>query len=68
MKYKVEIVKTNTGFSAHVPDLPGVFTVGDSVKEVETFIQEAIQLHLQGYEEDGLPTPDSKTDVIWIEV
>lgn len=68
MKYMVEIVKTNTGFSAHVPDLPGVFTVGDSVKEVETFIQEAIQLHLRGYEEDGLPTPDSNTDVIWIEV
>lgn len=68
MKYMVEIVKTNTGYSAHVPDLPGVFTVGDSLKEVETFIQEAIQLHLQGLEEDGISLPDPKTNVIWVEV
>lgn len=48
MKYLVEIAKTNTGYSAHVPDLPGVFTVGDTVDEIKTHIQEAIELHLEG--------------------
>ncbi|TGL39027.1 type II toxin-antitoxin system HicB family antitoxin [Leptospira perdikensis] len=68
MKYMVEIVKTNTGYSAHVPDLPGVFTVGDSLEEVGTFIQEAIQLHLHGLEEDGITAPPPKTNVIWVDV
>ena len=35
MKYLVEFVKTITGYSAMVPDLPGVFTVGDTLPEVE---------------------------------
>jgi predicted RNase H-like HicB family nuclease len=42
LNYLIEIAKTNTGYSAHVPDLPGVFTVGDSVDEVKSHIQEAV--------------------------
>jgi predicted RNase H-like HicB family nuclease len=44
-------------WGAHVPDLPGVITVGDSRDEVERLIQEAIEFHLAGMREEGLPIP-----------
>ena len=40
-----------TSWGAHVPDLPGVITVGDSRAEVERLIQEAIEFHLEGMRE-----------------
>ena len=54
MKYAVVIEKTNSGYSAYVPDLLGCISVGDSKKEVEEYIQEAILLHLEGMKEDGI--------------
>jgi predicted RNase H-like HicB family nuclease len=44
-------------WGAHVPDLPGVITVGDSRDEVGRLIQEAIEFHLAGTREEGLPIP-----------
>ena len=62
MRYLVVIEKTETGFSAYVPDLPGCITVGDTREEIEEHIQEAILLHLEGMKEDGetIPTPNSE--------
>ena len=42
---------------AYVPDLPGVITVGDTREEVERLIVEAIEFHLEGMREEGLPIP-----------
>lgn len=53
MGYLVVIEKTDTGFSAYVPDLPGCITVGDTREETEEHIQAAILLHLEGMKEDG---------------
>ena len=44
-------------WGAYVSDLPGVISVGDSRDEVERLIQEAIELHLEGMREEGLPVP-----------
>ncbi len=57
MKYTVIYEKGPTSWGAYVPDLPGVISVGDSREEVEHMIQEAIQLHLEGMREEGLPIP-----------
>ena len=54
MEYVVIIEKTNTGYSAYVPDLPGCTTVGDTKEEITMYMEEAIQLHLEGLREDGL--------------
>ncbi|MEM6844091.1 MAG: type II toxin-antitoxin system HicB family antitoxin [Bacteroidota bacterium] len=35
MDYLVIIEKTDTGYSAYVPDLPGCITVGDTKEEVQ---------------------------------
>ena len=42
---------------AYVPDLPGVGVVGRSVAEVKRLVEGAIQLHIAGLREDGLPVP-----------
>ena len=62
MKYLVIIEKTDNGYSAYVPDLPGCISVGDSKEEVEDNIQEAIVFHLDGMKEDGLDIPEPTTE------
>ncbi|MEX2263220.1 MAG: type II toxin-antitoxin system HicB family antitoxin [Bryobacteraceae bacterium] len=57
MKYTVIYEQGPTSWGAYLPDLPGVIAVGDSREEVERLIHEAIQLHLEGMREEGLPIP-----------
>jgi len=57
MTYTVIYEKGRTSWGAYGPDLPGVITVGDSREEVEHLIVEAIELHLEGMREEGLPIP-----------
>jgi predicted RNase H-like HicB family nuclease len=57
MTYTVIYEKGPTSWGAYVPDLPGVITVGDTREEVEGLIIEAIELHLDGMREEGLPIP-----------
>ena len=44
MRYAVVIEKTETGYSAYVPDLPGCVSVGHTREEMERRIREAIEL------------------------
>lgn len=57
MNYVVVYEKSNTGWAAYVPDLPGVITTGKTKEEVRTLILEAIEFHLDGLKEDRLPIP-----------
>ncbi len=57
MKYTVIYEHGPTSWGAYVPDLPGVISVGDSREEIELLIAEAIELHLEGMREEGLPIP-----------
>lgn len=57
MKYLVIIEQGETGFGAHVPDLPGCIAAAASREEVVTLIQEAIALHIEDMQERGLPVP-----------
>lgn len=57
IKYTVIYEKGPTPWGAYVPDLPGVISVGDSRDEVERLIQEAIEFHLDGMREEGIPIP-----------
>lgn len=56
MRYPV-IIETGENFSAYVPDLPGCVSTGATIEEIERNIREAIELHLAGLREDGLPIP-----------
>ena len=57
MKFTVIFEKGPSDWGAYVPDLPGVISVGDSREEVERLIQEAIEFHLEGMREEGIPIP-----------
>lgn len=61
MKYAVIYEKTDTGYSAYVPDLPGCVAAGDTVEETERLMREAIEMHLAGIREDGEPIPRPTT-------
>lgn len=61
MNYAVVIEKGENSYGAYVPDLPGCVAVGETLEEVETLINQAIQIHLEGMREDELPIPEPTT-------
>ncbi len=67
MRYAVVIEKAANNFSAYVPDLPGCISTGETVDEVERLIREAIEYHLEGMREDGLPIPQPTTLCEYVE-
>lgn len=58
-RFLVIIEKANSNYSAYSPDLPGCISTGVTREEAEQHIYEAIEIHLQGLKEDGLPIPQS---------
>lgn len=61
-KFLVIIEKTDSGYSAYVPDLPGGIATGDTKAQAEKNIYEAIQFHLEGMLEEGLEIPESNSE------
>jgi predicted RNase H-like HicB family nuclease len=61
MKYAVLFEKTETGYSAYVPDLPGCVAAGATLQETAGLMRKAIQMHLAGMREDGDPIPEPTT-------
>lgn len=68
MRYAIVIEKAESNYSAYVPDLPGCVATGATVEEVETEIREAIEFHIEGMREDGLPIPEPASKVEYIDV
>ena len=68
MQYSVVIEKTDNGYSAYAPDLPGCIAAGDSQVEVEELMREAIIMHLESLREHGDPVPEPQTSVALVEV
>lgn len=58
-EFLVVIEKTENGYSAYAPDLPGCVATGSSREEVEKNMHDAIELHVQGLLEDDLPVPET---------
>lgn len=61
-KYLIIVEKTDTGFSAYVPDLPGCIATGKTKSLVENNLYEAIRFHLEGMKESNLVIPSNKTE------
>ena len=51
MKYKIALEKTDEGYSASVPGLPGCWSQGATEQEALTNIRDAIQGYLAAREE-----------------
>ena len=67
MRYAIIIEKAKGNYSAHVPDLPGCITTGNTIEEIEKNMKEAIDFHLDGLREEGLPIPEPTTYCDYIE-
>jgi len=68
MRYAIVIEKADSNYSAYVPDLPGCVATGATIEETESQIREAIEFHLEGMREDGLPIPQPASRVEYVDV
>ena len=68
VRYAIVIEKAQSNYAAYVPDLPGCVATGKTREETEQQIREAIELHLRGMREDGLPIPEPLSQVEYVEV
>lgn len=69
MRYLVVVEKGPSSYGAHVPDLPGCIAAGETKEEALSLIREAIEFHLEGLKQEGLPipTPVSTSEVVEVE-
>jgi predicted RNase H-like HicB family nuclease len=67
-RYAIVVENAGSNLAAYVPDLPGCVATGRTKEEVERLIREAIELHLEGLEEDGLPIPEPTSQVAYVEI
>ena len=67
MRYVMIIEPGARNFSAYLPDLPGCVATGQTIDEVRERMREAIELHLEGMREDGLPIPQPTTLADYVE-
>lgn len=68
MRYAIVIEKAENNYSAYVPDLPGCIATGATIEETEALIREAIEFHLTGLWEDGVPIPQPSSQVEYVDV
>src|SRR5262245_51237459 len=62
------IENAGSNYSAYVPGLPGCIATGDTVDEVERELPDAIQFHIKGLKDDGLPVPEPTSLAEYVQV
>ncbi len=68
MRYVVILERSENSFGAYLPDLPGCVAVGETKDEALRLIQEAVELHVDGMREEGLPLPKPSSGSEYVEV
>ena len=68
MRYAILIEPTATGFSGHVPDLPGCVAAGETREEMVQLLREAIEFHLEGMQLHGETAPEPTSTCEYVEV
>ena len=67
MRYAMIIEPGGRNYSAYLPDLPGCIATGKTIDEVKQRMSEAVELHLEGMREDGLPIPEPSSLADYVE-
>jgi predicted RNase H-like HicB family nuclease len=67
-RYAIVVERAEANYAGYVPDLPGCVATGDSVEATERLLREAIEIHVAGLREDGLPIPEPSSVVDYLEV
>ena len=66
-RYAVVIERTDTGYGAYVPDLPGCVAAAESYEETDRLIREAIPFHIEGLRRHSSPVPEPSARVEFVE-
>jgi predicted RNase H-like HicB family nuclease len=67
-RYAIVLEKAKSNYAAYVPDLPGCVATGATVAETQRRIRKAIEIHLAGLREDGVPAPMPTSRVDYVEI
>lgn len=67
-RFLIVIEKANGNYSAYSPDLPGCVATGATREDAERNMHEAIEMHVRGLIEDGLPIPESHSFAEYVAV
>ncbi|MEN6350519.1 MAG: type II toxin-antitoxin system HicB family antitoxin [Syntrophomonas sp.] len=68
MKYSIVIENAGKSYSAYSPDVPGCIATGKTISEAKENLQKALEFHIQGLKEDGLPVPEPASQVDYLTV
>ena len=68
MRYAIVVERAESNFAAYVPDLPGCVATGATIEETERTLRDAIEIHVRGLREDGLPVPEPSSVVDYVEI
>ena len=66
-RYAIVLEDAGPNWAAYVPDLPGCVATAGTAEEVSRLIREAIEVHLEGLAEEGLPAPEPSSRVEYVE-
>lgn len=67
-RYAIVVEKGSNSYGAYVPDLPGCVAAAESKGEVLKLIREAIEFHIEGMREEGLPVPEPASTAEYVDV
>lgn len=67
-KYLIVIERTDSGYSSYSPDLPGCVSTGKTAEETAKNMREAIEFHVDGLRQEGLPVPEPQTFSSYVEL
>lgn len=66
--FVIVIERAGGNYSAYAPEMPGCVATGSTEEEAESNMRRALQMHLQGMEEDGLSLQPSDVAVRRVKV
>jgi predicted RNase H-like HicB family nuclease len=64
----VVIERGESNWGAHVPDLPGCVSVGETRDEVVALIREALELHVEDLKRQGLAIPKPTSEGTFVDI
>ncbi len=67
-RYLIIIEHYGNNYSAYSPDVPGCIATGQTEKETEENMREALHFHIEGLQEEGLPIPIPFARAEWVTV
>jgi predicted RNase H-like HicB family nuclease len=68
MRYAIVIEKAENNYAAYIPDLPGCVAAADTIEETKQLLREAVEIHIKGMKEDGLPIPEPTIQTDYLEI